>query len=175
MLIQKSDKIYNNKKAIIELVLTDYTIFIFQGKLSKFDILIRYNKENKRLRTPKHIHWVVDVLMKLQANKQLTRNFMEHIKKCWEKTKPLTNNDYKTLEELVKNEEKQINLNEYLELNKYGEFNVEFLYLLMILLAVQEKTNRNDAYIFGNIVVALLEDKLDIYKIVSTAGFNKRR
>lgn len=175
MVIQPSNKIYNKKKAIIEIILDNYTIYIFQGELSKFDILIRYNKENKRLRTPKHIHWVVDVLMKLQANKQLTHNFLEHIKLCWNKTIPLSNNDYQTLKESIIKEENQINLNEYLELNKYGEFNVEFLFLLMILLAIQEKTNRNDAYMFGNILAALLEEKLDIYKIVSTAGFNKRR
>ncbi|MEE0264187.1 MAG: class I tRNA ligase family protein, partial [Acutalibacteraceae bacterium] len=48
------------KKAIIEFVFTDYVIYVFQGNLSQFDIVIKYKKDGKRIRTPKHIHWVVD-------------------------------------------------------------------------------------------------------------------
>ncbi|MGI6747850.1 MAG: hypothetical protein ACOX4V_06350 [Anaerovoracaceae bacterium] len=33
-------------------------------------------------------------------------------------------------------------------LNGYGEYDIEFLYVLMQLLAVQEKTNRADAYMW---------------------------
>ena len=57
----------------------------------------------------------------------------------------------------------------------YGEYDVEFLYVLMELLAVQEKTNRADAYMFGKIIEELLESDRDIFKIVSTAGFGGRR
>ena len=45
----------------------------------------------------------------------------------------------------------------------------------MKLLPVQEKTNRPDAYMFGDIIDELLKDELDIFKIVSTAGFGGRR
>ena len=51
---------------------------------------------------------------------------------------------------------------------------MEFLYVLMELLAVQEKTNRADAYMFGSIIEQLLEVDRDIFKIVSTAGFRGR-
>ncbi len=59
-------------------------------------------------------------------------------------------------------------------MNVYGEYDVEFLYVLMELLAVQEKTNRADAYMFGSIIEQLLEVDRDIFKIVSTAGFRGR-
>ena len=59
-------------------------------------------------------------------------------------------------------------------MNDYGEYSVEFLYVLMKLLAIQEKTNRSDAYMFGQVIDALLEDKLDIFSIVSKAGYNGR-
>ena len=39
-----------------------YTIFVFQGKISENDIIIKYLEEGKRVRTPKHIHWAVDLL-----------------------------------------------------------------------------------------------------------------
>ena len=60
-------------------------------------------------------------------------------------------------------------------MNAFGEYDVEFLYVLMQLLSVQEKTNRADAYMFGKIIDELLEAERDIFKIVSTAGYNGRR
>lgn len=87
---------------------------------------------------------------------------------------PLENNDYDTLKELILRGERVVKIEEYEELNVYGEYDVEFLYVLMELLAVQEKTNRADAYMFGSIIEQLLEVERDIFKIVSTAGFRGR-
>lgn len=163
------------KKAIIEFVFTDYIIYVFQGTLSKFDILIKYKKGNKRTRTPKHIHWVVDILMKMQGEEMLTKKYLEAIQNCWITCVPLTNNDFDTLKALIENGEKEIEIEKYYDLNAFGEYNVEFLYVLMELLAVQEKTNRSDAYMFGKIIEELLEADRDIFKIISTAGFGGRK
>lgn len=163
------------KKAIIEYVFTEYIIYVFQGSLSQFDIVIKYKKDGTRIRTPKHIHWVVDILMKIQGNEQLTKHYLEAIQKCWNSCTPLANNDFDTLKELIENGEADIEIQQYTPLNAYGEYDVEFLYVLMELLAVQEKTNRADAYMFGNIISELLEVDRDIFKIISTAGFGGRR
>jgi hypothetical protein len=165
----------NSKKAIIEFVFENYIIYVFQGELSDFDIIIKYKKDGTRIRTPKHIHWVVDVLMKMQAEEEITRKFLLTIQKCWEKCRPLDDNSYATLKKLIEDGEKEIKIDEYKILNIYGEYDVEFLYVLMELLAVQEKTNRADAYMFGNIIKELLETDRDIFKIISTAGFGGRR
>ncbi len=177
MEIRHGQKLISNgkKKAIIEFVLQNYTIYVFQGILSQFDILVKYNKDSGRLRTPKHIHWVVDALMKMQANEKLTKEFLKDIKECWNRAKPLSNNDYEALKKLIIDGEKHINLGKYDKLNEYGEYDVDFLYVLMELLSTQEKTNRPDAYMFGSIIDELLEEDFDIFKIVSTAGFNGRR
>lgn len=163
------------KQAIIEFVFIDYIIYVFQGTLSQFDIVIKYRKGGKRIRTPKHIHWVVDILMKMQGNETLTKRYLEAIQKCWNTCVPLANNDYDTLRALIEDGEKEIDIEQYFDLNAYGEYDVEFLYVLMELLAVQEKTNRADAYMFGKIIEELLESDRDIFKIVSTAGFGGRR
>lgn len=163
------------KQAIIEFVFTDYIIYVFQGILSKFDIVIKYKKDGTRLRTPKHIHWVVDILMKMQGNEVLAKRYLRAIQNCWNTCVPLTNNDYATLRALIENGENDIDIEQYFPLNAYGEYDVEFLYILMELLAVQEKTNRVDAYMFGNIIEELLETDRDIFKIISTAGFGGRR
>ena len=150
-------------------------IYVFQGNLSQFDIVIKYKKDGKRIRTPKHIHWVVDILMKMQGNEVLTKKYLLAIQNCWNTCVPLTNNDFATLKALIENGEEDIEITQFFDLNVFGEYDVEFLYVLMELLAVQEKTNRSDAYMFGNIIEELLEADRDIFKIISTAGFGGRR
>jgi len=164
----------NTLQAIIEFVFENYIIYVFQGALSQFDILVKYKKDDSRIRTPKHIHWVVDMLMKMQGNEVLAKQLLTEIQRCWVECVPLENNNYETLKELIENGEETLNICEYAPLNGYGEYDVEFLYVLMQLLAVQEKTNRADAYMFGDIIDQLLEVDRDIFKIVSTAGFNGR-
>lgn len=163
------------RRAIIEFVFTDYIIYVFQGTLSQFDIVIKYKRDGKRIRTPKHIHWVVDILMKMQGNEILTKQYLLAIQNCWNTCVPLANNDFATLKALIENDEADIEIGQYLALNLFGEYDVEFLYVLMELLAVQEKTNRADAYMFGNIIEELLDADRDIFKIISTAGFGGRR
>ena len=45
-----------------------FYVAIYQGSLSQYDVLIKYRQlENgkwSRIRTPKHIHWAVDILIK---------------------------------------------------------------------------------------------------------------
>ena len=162
------------KRAIIEYILQDYIIYVFQGELSTFDILIKYRQGRKRLRTPKHIHWVVDILMKMQAKKRITKQFLSKIQICWQNCSPLQDNSFEALKNLIEDGEHNIDLQKYQALNDFGEYSVEFLYVLMQLLATQEKTNRTDAYMFGKIIEELLEVDIDIFKIVSVAGFNGR-
>lgn len=163
------------KKAIIEFVFTEYIIYVFQGSLSQYDILIKYRKDGTRIRTPKHIHWVVDILMKMQGNETLTKQYLVAIQHCWNTCSPLPDNSYETLKTLIEDGEQAIDIEQYSLLNSFGEYDVEFLYVLMELLAVQEKTNRADAYMFGSIIEELLETDRDIFKIISTAGFGGRR
>lgn len=177
MEIRRGSQLIENgtKQAIIEFVFTDYIIYVFQGTLSQFDIVIKYKKDGTRIRTPKHIHWVVDILMKMQGNEALAKRYLRAIQNCWNACVPLTNNDYATLKALIENGENDIDIEQYFALNDFGEYDVEFLYVLMELLAVQEKTNRADAYMFGKIIEELLEADRDIFKIISTAGFGGRR
>ncbi|MBQ9939989.1 MAG: hypothetical protein IJO74_00405 [Clostridia bacterium] len=171
--IRKGSKTIENgtKKAIIEFVFTNYIIYVFQGNLSRFDIIIKYKKDNKRIRTPKHIHWAVDVLMKMQGNQDLTKKYLLAIQNCWNTCVPLVNNDFNTLKDLIEKGKEDIEIEKFFDLNAFGEYDVEFLYVLMELLAVQEKTNRSDAYMFGSIIEQLLETDRDIFKIISTAGY----
>lgn len=163
------------RKAIIEFDFDNYTLYVFQGTLSDFDILIKYKKDRTRIRTPKHIHWAVDILVKMQCKKQLSKKFLKEVKQIWDSCTPLQKNDFETLKNLVEHSNDAIKIEQYESLNSYGEYPVDFLFILMILLSTQEKTNRVDAYMFGNIIDELLETNYDIFKIVSTAGFAGRK
>lgn len=152
---------------------------IYRGKLSKFDILIKYRQKLKNdkwslIRTPKHIHWTVDILIKMQVHQQLTREFLDFFIDIWEKTKPLTSEkeqhsiDLESLLKMSNSEIKQFN-----ELSKVGEYSVRFLILLAKLLMLQEKTNRHDAYMFKRVLDGLKEGE-DLFRVLATATLQKR-
>ena len=151
-----------------------YTIYVFQGSISENDIIVKYSEEGKKMRTPKHIHWAVDLLLKLQAEKELTRSLIKEIKNEWEECKPLESNDEKTLISLIDNYIEITDVSKYKELDNYGEYDVEFLIVLMTLLMTQEKTNREDAYMFGKVLDSLMVEELDIFAIMSASGFGGR-
>lgn len=113
--------------------------------------------------------------MKMQGNEALTKRYLRAIQNCWESCVPLAGNDYETLKALIVNGENDIDITQFFSLNAFGEYDVEFLYVLMELLAVQKKTNRADAYLFGSIIEELLSTDRDIFKIISTAGFGGRK
>lgn len=151
-----------------------YAIYIFQGRLSKNDIIIKYSENKKRIRTPKHVHWAVDLLLKLQKEKELTKLFIADMLKKWESFKPLEDNDYDTLKSFLYENMKMSDVSKYKKLNNYGEYSVDFLIILMNLLMLQEKTNNPEAYMFKNVLNALLQDELDIFAIISAASFRGR-
>ena len=156
-----------------------YILAVYQGSLSEYDLLIKYRqKENNnwsRIRTPKHIHWAVDVLIKMSLEENKTKEFLDFLINYWsnnvsqltseEERNNLLNDD---LLEQVNNEATQ-----YPELVEKGEYSVKFLLLIAKLLMFQEKTNLDTAYMFKNLLEALKEGK-DIFKIVSIATHNRR-
>lgn len=147
---------------------------IYKGALSPFDILIKYRQKLKtgkwsNIRTPKHIHWTVDILMKMQSYKGLTEEFLDFFIDIWNKTTPLKSErerqslDLKSLLDISKAE-----IERFKELSKKGEYSVKFLVLLAKLLMLQEKTNRPDAYMFKRVLDGLKRGE-DLFRVLSTA------
>ena len=70
---------------------------------------------------------------------------------------------------------KELNsLSDLLTLNKYGEYDIETLFVLMKLLAFQEKTNRADARVFKTILDYLHNDKMN-YQIINATKFKAKK
>lgn len=151
-----------------------FMIGIYQGTISKFDMLIKYkqliNGEWTRTRTPKHIHWAVDVLIKQHENPEATNRLIEFLLEYWKEVQPITNEDERSKLLNVENLKSEVNKEaaNYETLAESGEYSVKFLLLLAKLLMFQEKTNRNDAYMFKKLLEQL-KDSPDIFSVVSTA------
>lgn len=153
-----------------------YILGIYKGSLSEYDILIKYrqleNAKWSRLRTPKHIHWAVDVLIKHYSEPKQTDKLLEHLLEIWANSTPLKSEEERSQflngEALMK--EVNIEAQAYPKLANKGEYSVKFLILIAKLLMVQEKTNREDAYMFKKLLECLKEHR-NIFEIVSTASF----
>jgi len=159
----------------------DKTIIgVYQGSFSKFDILIKYRQVKKdrswsNIRTPKHIHWAVDLLIKMHSNKKKIRQFLDFLLDIWNKTLPIKSRDERNKILDIKNllEEHKDKIKEYQSISQSGEYRIEFLILLAKLLMIQEKTNMPEAYMFKKLLEALKKGE-DIFSIVSIATHRGR-
>ena len=57
------------------------------------DFDMKYQENGKRLRTPKHIHWVIDLLIKKEHNKELTLKFMKYLRDMYDKVEGFKNKE----------------------------------------------------------------------------------
>lgn len=170
--------IVRRKKLLIQFPVNDhFQIGIFQGELSEFDILVRYkqliNGKWTQPRTPKHIHWAVDILIKQHEVPEATDKFLDFLIAQWTSITPMKSKedrkkalDFDTLMEETEKESKN-----YSELANKGEYSIKFIILLTKLLMLQEKTNREDAYMFKE-VLDKLKKHSEIFSLVSAATFN---
>jgi len=161
--------------AFKEFKLSNGTVIgIFQGSLGQnpdLDILIKYQELNKKVRTPKHIHWAIDLLIKKEHNKELTLDFVKYLREMWDKVEP-----FKTKEEQQKCELKLTTtekLKKFEELNQYGEYPVEFIGHVIELMMIEEKTGLSTAFMFKGVLDAIIQEK-DIFSIVSKATQTRR-
>ena len=170
----------NGKKLLIQFPVNDHFIIgIYEGTLSKFDMIIKYrqliNNKWSQPRTPKHIHWAVDILIKQNEKPRETKKFIEFLLNYWNTVQPITSK--KEREKLLNIETLKTEVAEesshYKSLANRGEYSIKFLLLLAKMLMYQEKTNNHEAYMFKKLLEQL-RDNSNIYSIVSTATHNRK-
>ncbi len=159
----------------------NFILAVYKGNLSEFDLLIKYRQKDNttksgwsRLRTPKHIHWAVDILIKMNMEEGKTKDLIKFLINYWDKkVKPINTSVEQS--NLLKNkiiDETNKEALSYSELENKGEYSVKFLILMAKLLMFQEKTNYHQAYMFKKLLESLEHGK-DIFKIVSVATHNR--
>jgi hypothetical protein len=160
------------KYAIRELNLPDGTIIgVFEGDRGAnpdHDILIKYQEEGKRIRTPKHIHWVIDLLIKKEHNRELALKFMKYLREMYDKVGGFQSKEDRANFEL--NETTNEKLEPFEELNNYGEYTIEFIGHLIELMIKMEKNTlpEKPARVFRELMDAMIQEK-EIFVIVSKA------
>lgn len=153
-----------------EIKISDGTVIgVFQGSRGEnpdLDILIKYKEQGKNVRTPKHIHWVIDVLIKKEHNRKLTLEFVQYLRDMWERIEPFRNKEEQ--QECKLKETSPEKIKKFKELDEYGEYSTEFIGHLIELMMIMEKTGLERAYVFKNLMDAILNEK-DIFSIVAAA------
>jgi hypothetical protein len=143
-------------------------IKVSPGKKSANDFRVHYREPGKRVRTPKHIHLIIDLYMKLSRNKLMTEELLDHIiNEIILKVQPSTSYPPR-LQVFSKN-----HVDRFRELDSYGEYSVEFILIVVELIMIQEKTN----YPNGTMNLRLFEKfrkGADIFEVVSAATFTGR-
>src|SRR3989344_2998325 len=127
--------------AIKEISLADGTVIgVFEGSRGAnpdHDILIKYQENGKRLRTPKHIHWVIDLLIKKEHNRELTLRFMKYLRDMYDRVDSFKSKQER--ENFEFQETTHQKLKPFQELNKYGEYKIDFIGHLIELMIKMEK------------------------------------
>ncbi len=143
-------------------------VYVCKGGKSEYNFKVQYEEPGKRVRTPKHIHLIIDLYMKLTGNRSLTMQFVDHIiDQIILKVVPSTLNP-----PMLQVFSPQ-HVAQFQQLDRYGEYTVEFLLVVSELIMIQEKTNYPDGVINLNLF-RLFRDEGDIFSVVSTATFRGR-
>jgi hypothetical protein len=139
-------------------------IYVEPGKKSEYDFRVRYKEPNKALRTPKHIHLIIDLYLKKTGNRDLTLGLVSEFLEMLKELKPSVEFPPK-FQAFSKNR-----FERFKELDAYGEYSVEFLAAIFDLIMIQEKTNYPNGIINRKLFEAFLAEK-DIFSVVSAATF----
>ena len=143
-------------------------IYIERGNKSDYDFIVRYQEPGKRVRTPQHIHIIVDLYRKREAEHHLTNAFVDHIiSNIIKPSVPATSyppalNVFDTAQ-----------ISQFEGLSGISEYSVEFLLVVIELIMLQERTN----YPEGALNLKLFQkfrNNEDIFSVVSAATFRGR-
>lgn len=156
----------------------DTIVAVFQGSRGAnpyLDIIIKYRQRGKRLRTPKHLHWAIDLLIKKQHREALTNEFVEFLIALYDQLQPFGSQADRAnrLENQIGGAFNGKLLERFQPLNEFGEYSVEFTGYILELMGICEKTSDPNAFMFRRVLLSVLDGR-DIFGIVSAAGYSGR-
>ena len=149
------------------------TIAIYQGvrgENPELDFIVKYKEEGKRLRTPSHTHWIVDLLVKAEHDKELLLSYVNNLILIYENSEPFNCVEERDTYELRHNYVMDLRYN---ELNGCGYYSISTLTVFIELFSLCEKQTTG-AFMFKGLlemVKEYCEGKKDFYQIV---GYSKR-
>ena len=145
------------------------SVAIYQGERGanpQLDFVLKYLAPGKRLRAISHTHWIVDLLMKAESNKESVKDFITEWIKIYDETIP-----FESVQERNNFNPRHSKYFEgkYFVLNSLGKYSIEFLsHIIELFIKCEKKTN--DAFMFRsllNLVKEYCEGKKDFYQVIS--------
>ena len=112
-----------------------FEVYPGSKRQSPYDFIVKFREPNKRERTPAHVHLIVEMYVKHAYNPSLSLKLRDHILTMLNQIEPVTS--FPPTLQFFKPE----HIEPFKELDKVGEFTVEFLLVAIELVAIQEKTN----------------------------------
>jgi len=147
---------------------------VFQGSRGAkkhLDIIVKYQEPEKNVRTPQHLHWTIDLLIKKEHEPKLTIEFVKYLRAMWDNVQPFENKQEQQACRLSQSTPEK--LAKFDKLNRYGDYSVEFIATVLELIMTQEKTGNAQAFMFKDLLDAIIDGK-DIFCVVSSARYNGR-
>ena len=148
-------------------------VAIYQGSRGQYpnlDFIVKYRKEGIRLRTPSHTHWIIDLVIKGEIEKELTLELVEDFIQIYDTITPFDKEEDRNSYQLVY---PQKMTEKYQKLNQVGSLSVEMLVTFVELFSMCEKRTEG-AFMFRNMLKLCkqyLEGEKDYYQVV---GISKR-
>ena len=141
-----------------------------RGSRPEMDFIVKYKEEGKRLRTPSHTHWIVDLLIKSELDKEVLSYYIRDLLIMYDEMKP-----FETLEER----------SEYILLNpsimdiKYSMFNSRGCYSISTLTSFIELFSKcekqsDGAFMCRGLLVLIEEYCKGIKDYYQVVGYSKR-
>jgi hypothetical protein len=159
--VQVDDLVYTTKANV--------KIGVYPGRKpeSPYDFIVKFQEPNKRERTPAHVHLIVEMYVKHAHNPSLTLKLRDHVLTMLGQIKPV--NSFPPSIQFFRSE----HIESFKELDKVGEFTVEFLLVVTELMAIQEKTN----YPTGSLTESLCKDfeTKDRFQVIQKAVLKRLR
>ena len=146
-------------------------VAIYQGERGErpdLDFIVKYKEEGKRLRTPSHTHWIVDMLVKAEVNKPVLLEYVNDMIELYDESKPFQSVEERNNYTLV-----QPQITKYSVLEGHGYYSVGTLTAFIVLFSKCEK-QATGAFMFRGLLTLVkeyCEGTKDFYQIV---GYSKR-
>lgn len=148
-------------------------IAIYQGSRGEnpaLDFIVKYKEEGKRLRTPSHTHWIVDLLIKSECSRSDSLLYVNDLITLYEDSVPFESIDERNNYEL-KHSNRMVT--KHSTLQGCGYYSIQTLTSFIELFSICEKQT-TDAFMFRGLLELIkeyCEGKKDFYQIV---GYSKR-
>lgn len=148
-------------------------VAIYQGNRGErpdLDFIVKYKEDGKRLRTPSHTHWIVDLLVKAEVNKHDLLSYLNEMINFYDTTNPFRTTEEREQYQLTKPIMMETR---YSTLQGHGYYSIQTLTAFIELFSKCEKQS-TDAFMFRGLLTLLkeyCEGKKDFYQIV---GYSKR-